>query len=270
MKCRVLGILAAVLVGPAIVAASCDSTPIVASVFVPSGQVVLFLSGPPSSGACGNPGPNAYLPVALWAEPWAASKKTMAAFDSNFLLRPPGTCAGITNCGSVRISGPGIVTTDAATPTVLLHFVPGTENYADPFDITAQLLDDNRNPWIQPADAGAGLGGKPVIATLQASCGEGFGADASTGTDGSVADDAAADAATADGSVTDGATTDGAAVDGAVTDGAAGDASDDGGSDAAAVTDADAPDAVSDAGDGASDAGDAASDAGDAGAPDAG
>jgi hypothetical protein len=170
MTRRALAFVCAVLfggLGGVTIASSCvDETTTAAYTGATGIPSVTIVS--PTSGSCVEvaPGVNAFgvdafVPVEI-------------SLGTTFILRPPGACLGLTNCGQVRLTVNGSDNNVSAATIVDVDFsgfaVPyGTQN------IQVELIDDQGDPWILPADAGApgsdfGPYTSTVTITTAASC----------------------------------------------------------------------------------------------------
>jgi hypothetical protein len=140
-----LAFLAAV--GGAAFGASCATESLPVGYTGPTGTPGLAISSPPN-GACVEVtnDADAFVPIELSL--------------TNFILRPPGGCIGLTNCGQARLTVNGLVNNLTASTIVDMSFDGPIASHYGTWKIEVELIDDQGNPWILPMDGGAG--GAPV------------------------------------------------------------------------------------------------------------
>jgi hypothetical protein len=101
----------------------------------------------PTEGSCVEvtAGVNAFVPVEVFLGSPA---------DPTFILRPPGACVGLTNCGQVRLKVNGLDNNVSATTIVDVNFDGPIASPYGTLKLEVELINDEGYAWILPPDAG--------------------------------------------------------------------------------------------------------------------
>jgi hypothetical protein len=148
MSVRAFALVYAALLGGlggAVFASSCATESLPPGYTGPVGTPSVAIASP-TPGSCVEvaAGPGAFVPVELSL--------------TNFIFRPPGGCIGLSNCGQAKLTVNGLFNNVTATNIVDIDFDGPIASPYGTLNLEVELIDDQGDPWILPADAGAGGG----------------------------------------------------------------------------------------------------------------